>query len=136
MLLQVAPFHVVIGGAQSFSCVVMKDFLTGLAHKLEQNTTAWDNYERMYLPVGEAPETPHGSPLRTKTLFKHVQVCGCSSSPTQLPQPGPDRSCPTAAWGYSTCVALLCRSRVWGVKAGVLPVNAACSGELPRAART
>lgn len=64
----------VIGGYQTFTCVVMHDFLKGLAAKIEHNSTALDNYRRMYLPQGETPRSESGSPLQTKTLFKHVQV--------------------------------------------------------------
>lgn len=72
-----APFHVIIGGYQTFSCVVMKDFLAGLAKRLKPNSTAWDQYERMFIPQATVPPSPAGSPLRTKTLFKHVQVSPC-----------------------------------------------------------
>ena len=71
---QVHPFHVVIGGYKTFSCVVMKDFLAGLAKRVKANSNAWDQYERMFTPQAEVPPSPAGSPLRTKSLFKHVQV--------------------------------------------------------------
>lgn len=70
---QVQPHHVVIGGHQTFSCVVMKDFLKELAGKLKQNATAWEQYDRMYVGTAEPPQSAPGSPLRTKSLFKHVQ---------------------------------------------------------------
>ncbi|KAK9806019.1 hypothetical protein WJX73_005930 [Symbiochloris irregularis] len=72
-MVDVQPHHVVIGGHQTFSCVIMKDFLKGLAGKLKQNATAWEQFDRMYVGLAEPPQSAPGSPLRTKSLFKHVQ---------------------------------------------------------------
>ena len=74
MLWQVQPWHVTIGGYQTFTCVSMADFLEGLAARIKHNDTARQNHERMYLPLSEVPAAKEGAPLRTNSMFKHVQV--------------------------------------------------------------
>lgn len=71
--LQVNQNAISIGGKQTFQCVTMRDFLTELAKKIKRNTTAFDNYERMYLPPRETPSTAEGAPLKTNVLYKHIQ---------------------------------------------------------------
>lgn len=67
-------FRVTIGGRQTFGCVGMKDFLNALAKAVKPNSTAWDNFQRMYVPPAEVPASAPHSPLRTNILFKHIQV--------------------------------------------------------------
>ena len=52
----------------------MADFLEGLAARIKHNDTARQNHERMYLPPSEVPKANEGAPLRTNSMFKHVQV--------------------------------------------------------------
>ena len=52
----------------------MKDFLTALGKAVKPNSTAWDNFQRMYVPPAEIPAAKPNSPLRTNILFKHIQV--------------------------------------------------------------
>ncbi|KAI3864969.1 hypothetical protein MKW92_040301 [Papaver armeniacum] len=56
----VQPDRVVIANGPAFGCVLMKEFLPALAKKLQRNTTAYENYHRIY-------------PLRVNILFKHIQ---------------------------------------------------------------
>ncbi len=63
-----------IGGRHTFGCVNMRDFLSAMAKAVKPNSTAWDNFQRMYVPAAEVPQSAPNSPLRTNILFKHVQV--------------------------------------------------------------
>ena len=63
-----------IGGRHTFGCVNMRDFLNAMAKAVKPNSTAWDNFQRMYVPAAEVPQSAPDSPLRTNILFKHVQV--------------------------------------------------------------
>ncbi|KAG9151198.1 hypothetical protein Leryth_002753 [Lithospermum erythrorhizon] len=49
----VQPDRVVIGNGPTFGCVLMKDFLQELAKKIKRNTTAQDNYRRIFVPEGK-----------------------------------------------------------------------------------
>lgn len=71
---QVTANGVSIGGKQTFQCVTMKDFLAALSERLARNTSAWDNYKRMYLPDREVPASAKGDPLRAVVLYKHMQA--------------------------------------------------------------
>ncbi|KAK3445009.1 hypothetical protein EUGRSUZ_A00548 [Eucalyptus grandis] len=44
------PDRVVIGNGPSFGCVLMKDFLEALSKRVKRNTTAYENYHRIYVP--------------------------------------------------------------------------------------
>ncbi|KAJ0088345.1 hypothetical protein Patl1_31389 [Pistacia atlantica] len=48
------PDRVVIVNGTAFGCVLMKDFLKALSKRLKRNTTAYDNYHRIYVPEGIA----------------------------------------------------------------------------------
>ena len=74
LLTQVGLSRVTIGGRHTFGCVNMRDFLTALAKAVKPNSTAWDNFQRMYVPAAEVPKSETDSPLRTNILFKHIQV--------------------------------------------------------------
>ncbi|KAM0864283.1 hypothetical protein ACQ4PT_044021 [Festuca glaucescens] len=51
------------------------DFLTELGKRLrkKRNTTAYENYKRIFVPQGQPPESEPGEPLRVNVLFKHIQ---------------------------------------------------------------
>lgn len=69
----VQPDRVVIGNGPSFGCVLMKDFLKELAKKVKRNTTAYENYDRIYVPNGVPPKCDPNEPLRVNVMFQHVQ---------------------------------------------------------------
>ncbi|KAK9861401.1 hypothetical protein WJX84_001430 [Apatococcus fuscideae] len=73
-MVEVQPWHVTIGGYKTFTCVSMGDFLKGLAARMQPNDTAFRNHERMFLQAPEVPKAKEGAPLRTNSLFKHVQA--------------------------------------------------------------
>ncbi|RZC84511.1 hypothetical protein C5167_047298 [Papaver somniferum] len=69
----VQPDRVVIANGPAFGCVLMKEFLPALAKKLSRNTTAYENYHRIYVPGGLPPQCDPKEPLRVNILFKHIQ---------------------------------------------------------------
>lgn len=69
----VQPDRVVIGNGPAFGCVLKKDFLKELAKKLNKNTTAYDNYKRIYVPEGLPVKSEPEEPLRVNVLFQHIQ---------------------------------------------------------------
>uniref|UniRef100_A0A453AK19 pyruvate decarboxylase n=1 Tax=Aegilops tauschii subsp. strangulata TaxID=200361 RepID=A0A453AK19_AEGTS len=69
----VQPDRVTVGNGPAFGCIMMKDFLTELGKRLKKNTTAYENYKRIWVPEGQPPESEPGEPLRVNVLFKHVQ---------------------------------------------------------------
>ncbi|KAM0887438.1 hypothetical protein ACQ4PT_029077 [Festuca glaucescens] len=69
----VQPDRVTVGNGPAFGCIMMKDFLSALAKRVTKNTTAYENYKRIFVPDGEPPESEPGEPLRVNVLFKHVQ---------------------------------------------------------------
>ncbi|KAK3128112.1 hypothetical protein QOZ80_7AG0582750 [Eleusine coracana subsp. coracana] len=71
----VQPDRVTVGNGPTFGCVMMKDFLAALAGRLRNNTntTAYENYRRIFVPEGQPPESQPGEPLRVNVLFKHIQ---------------------------------------------------------------
>ncbi|XP_026379014.1 pyruvate decarboxylase 1-like [Papaver somniferum] len=70
----VQPDRVVIANGPAFGCVLMMDFLPALAKKLKRNTTAYENYHRIYVPEGLPLECDPKEPLRVNILFKHIQT--------------------------------------------------------------
>lgn len=74
----VQPNRVTVGNGPSFGWVFMADFLSALAKKLKRNTTAFENYQRIFIPPGVALTYEQNEPLRVNILFKHIQV-GCYS---------------------------------------------------------
>ncbi|KAL3161234.1 Pyruvate decarboxylase 1 [Trebouxia sp. C0009 RCD-2024] len=72
-MIDVGLFRVTIGGRHTFGCVNMRDFLAALAKAVKPNSTAWDNFQRMYVPSAQVPSSEPGSPLRTNIIFKHIQ---------------------------------------------------------------
>ncbi|XP_024981015.1 pyruvate decarboxylase 2-like [Cynara cardunculus var. scolymus] len=69
----VQPDRVVIGNGPAFGCVLMKDFLEELAKVITKNTTAYENYDRIFIPDGEPKKSEPQEPLRVNILFQHIQ---------------------------------------------------------------
>ncbi|XP_051130496.1 pyruvate decarboxylase 1-like [Andrographis paniculata] len=69
----VQPDRVVIGNGPAFGCVLMRDFLTALAGRLDRNTTAFENYRRIYIPEGVPLKCDPYEALRVNVLFQHIQ---------------------------------------------------------------
>ncbi|KAL6200367.1 hypothetical protein ACLB2K_030149 [Fragaria x ananassa] len=69
----VQPDRVVIANGPSFGCVLMKDFLQALAKKITRNTTAYENYHRIFVPDGQPLKCEPDEPLRVNVLFQHIQ---------------------------------------------------------------
>ncbi|XP_022885306.1 pyruvate decarboxylase 2-like isoform X2 [Olea europaea var. sylvestris] len=69
----VQPDRVVICHGPSYGCVLMKDFLRELAKKIQRNTTAYENYKRIYIPDGVPLKSEPNEPLRVNVLFQHIQ---------------------------------------------------------------
>lgn len=70
----VQPNRVTVGNGPSFGWVFMADFLTALARKLKKNTTALENYHRIFVPHGVPLKSEVNEPLRVNILFKHIQA--------------------------------------------------------------
>eukprot|EP00271_Cylindrocystis_brebissonii_P013513 TRINITY_DN3337_c0_g1_i1.p1 TRINITY_DN3337_c0_g1~~TRINITY_DN3337_c0_g1_i1.p1 ORF type:complete len:570 (+),score=102.66 TRINITY_DN3337_c0_g1_i1:282-1991(+) len=64
---------VTIAGGERYGCVLMKDFLEGLAKKIVANPTAFENYRMIYIPPGKLGPSKPDAPLRTNVLFQHIQ---------------------------------------------------------------
>ena len=69
----VQPDRVVIANGPSFGCVLMKDFLKGLAKRLKHNNTSYENYHRIFVPEGVPLQAAPKEPLRVNVLFQHIQ---------------------------------------------------------------
>ncbi|KAJ6299883.1 hypothetical protein OIU76_020810 [Salix suchowensis] len=69
----VQPDRVVIANGPAFGCILMKDFLRALAKRLKCNTTAYDNYHRIFVPEGLPLKSAPKEPLRVNVLFQHIQ---------------------------------------------------------------
>lgn len=67
--------RVTVGNGPSFGWVFMAEFLTALSHKLKRNTTAMENYRRIYVPPSMPIRRENNEPLRVNILFKHIQAC-------------------------------------------------------------
>ncbi|KAJ7545532.1 hypothetical protein O6H91_09G123700 [Diphasiastrum complanatum] len=77
----VQPERVTIGNGPAFGCVLMKDFLEALAKKLRKNSAAYENFLRMYLPIGSCLAMADSEePLQVKVLFQHIQKMLTSST--------------------------------------------------------
>lgn len=70
----VQPDRIVIGNGPAFGSVLMKDFLEALSKRAKRNTTAYDNYLRMYVPPERPLKQKPNEPLKTVNLFHHIQV--------------------------------------------------------------
>ena len=51
----------------------MGEFLRALSRRLRRNTTAHDNYRRIFVPDREPPNGKPDEPLRVNILFKHIK---------------------------------------------------------------
>ncbi|PNT39702.1 hypothetical protein POPTR_004G054100v4 [Populus trichocarpa] len=69
----VQPNRVTIGNGLSLGWVFMADFLSALAKKLKKNSTALENYRRIFVPPGTPLMREKDEPLRVNVLFKHIQ---------------------------------------------------------------
>lgn len=69
----VQPNRVTIGNGSSLGWVFMADFLSALAKKLKKNSTALENYHRIFVPSGVPLKCEKDEPLRVNILFKHIQ---------------------------------------------------------------
>ncbi|XP_038688404.1 pyruvate decarboxylase 2-like [Tripterygium wilfordii] len=69
----VQPERVIIANGPAFGHVLMKEFLKALAKKLKRNTTAHENYHRIYVPNGHPLKSAPKEPLRVNVLFEHIQ---------------------------------------------------------------
>ncbi|KAL2633294.1 hypothetical protein R1flu_004773 [Riccia fluitans] len=74
-MINVQPNRVTIGPGASYGCVLMHDFLAALAKKLKKNTTAHENFQRIYIPPGSAVHAKNNKsePLKVNQLFHHIQ---------------------------------------------------------------
>lgn len=66
--------RVFIGNGPAFGCVRMREFLALLTKKIKKNTTAFENFQRIYIPPGVPLSGEKGGPLRVNVMFKHIQV--------------------------------------------------------------
>lgn len=71
--IMVEPKRVTIGNGPSFGWVFMADFLSALAKKLTRNSTALENYRRIFVPPGIPLKHENNELLRVNILFKHIQ---------------------------------------------------------------
>ncbi|XP_057801203.1 pyruvate decarboxylase 1-like isoform X2 [Salvia miltiorrhiza] len=69
----VQPNLVVIGGGPTFGCVQMKDFLITLAKRVRHNSTAYENYRRIYVGDVHPQKSEPNEALRVNVLFQHIQ---------------------------------------------------------------
>lgn len=69
----VEPNRVVVANGPAFGCIFMKDFLRALAKRIKKNTTAFENYSRIFVPDGVLPPCKPKEPLRVNVLFNHIQ---------------------------------------------------------------
>ncbi|KAL3741748.1 hypothetical protein ACJRO7_017249 [Eucalyptus globulus] len=71
--IMVQPNRVTVGNGPSIGWVFMADFLSALAKRLKRNTTALENYRRIFVPPGRPLKCEKNEPLRVNILFKHIQ---------------------------------------------------------------
>jgi pyruvate decarboxylase len=69
----VQPDRVVVGNGPAFGCILMPEFLRALGKRLKRNTTAYDNYRRIFVPDRDPPNGKPDELLRVNVLFKHVK---------------------------------------------------------------
>lgn len=65
--------RVLIPNMPVFGSILMKDFLEALSEKLKRNTTAYENYRRIYVPEAFPLPSDSKEALRVNVLFKHIQ---------------------------------------------------------------
>ncbi|EPS58298.1 pyruvate decarboxylase, partial [Genlisea aurea] len=69
----VQPDRVTVGNGPAYGCILMKDFLSALSKRIHRNTTAYENYSRIYVPEGHPLKGEANGPLRVNVLFQHIQ---------------------------------------------------------------
>ena len=69
----VQPDRVTVADGPSFGCVLMKDFLRALAKRVKRNATAFENYDRIFVPAGRPVSCGPREALRVNVMFGHVQ---------------------------------------------------------------
>ncbi|CAL8165703.1 unnamed protein product [Prunus armeniaca] len=69
----VQPDRVTIGNGPAFGCVLMKDFIKALAKRHTYNMTAYENYQRIFVPDGQPLKCGPRESLRVNVLFQHIQ---------------------------------------------------------------
>ncbi|KAM5550675.1 hypothetical protein ABKV19_027157 [Rosa sericea] len=70
----VKPDRVIIGNGPEFGFILMEDFLIALSKRLKRNTTAYENYNMIFVPDGHSLlKCDPKEPLRVNVMFKHVQ---------------------------------------------------------------
>ncbi|EFJ21808.1 hypothetical protein SELMODRAFT_417069 [Selaginella moellendorffii] len=68
--IMVEPKRVTIGGGLSFGCVLMNDFLYGLAAKVKKHATSYENFVRLYVPLAKVGgEENSGAKLRVNGML-------------------------------------------------------------------
>ena len=67
------PDRVMIANGPTFGCILMNDFLRELAKRLKKNTTAYENYHRIYVPDGQPLKCNPNEALRVNIMFQHIQ---------------------------------------------------------------
>lgn len=73
-VIKVADRSVTICGGVSFGCIAAESFLKALSAKIAVNSTAHDNFMRMYVPPSQPLRQPAGAPLVITVMFKHIQA--------------------------------------------------------------
>ncbi|KAM0830255.1 hypothetical protein ACQ4PT_066324 [Festuca glaucescens] len=69
----VQPDRVTVGNGPAFGCIMMKEYLSELAKRVQKNTTAYENYKRIFVPEGHPLKGEANEALRVNVLFKHIQ---------------------------------------------------------------
>ncbi|KAJ0228905.1 Thiamine pyrophosphate enzyme [Hirschfeldia incana] len=69
----VQPDRVTVANGQTFGCVLMSEFFTELAKRVKRNETAYENYQRIFVPQGNPNALKAKEPLRVNTMFQHIQ---------------------------------------------------------------
>ncbi|XP_078176274.1 pyruvate decarboxylase 1-like [Carex rostrata] len=70
----VQPNRVTVGNGPSFGWVFMADFFNALTAKIKKNTTALENYHRIFVPPALPLRNADHEPIRVNILFKHIQA--------------------------------------------------------------
>ncbi|KAE8649566.1 pyruvate decarboxylase 1 [Cucumis sativus] len=65
--------RVVFPNGPSLGPILMKDFLRALGKRLKPNSTAYENYRRIYIAESGPLESGPGEALRVNIVFKHIQ---------------------------------------------------------------
>ncbi|KAI8557074.1 hypothetical protein RHMOL_Rhmol05G0306300 [Rhododendron molle] len=69
----VQPDRVVLANGPAFGCVLMKDFLSALAERLNHNKTAYENYHKRSVTYGDLHKCESNEASMVNVLFQHIQ---------------------------------------------------------------